>query len=181
MIQTANLITISRIILIIPILMFASDQNSTSNWIALILFVMAGISDRLDGYIARKMGIESSLGALLDLLADKLLIILSLSYFISFTNNNLLIVPALLIIFREIIISSFRQFLTEQEGVNPIKVSIVAKSKTALQITAVSFLIISPNFGPTFYSLTILLFWIAALISLYSLYGYTKNYKKFIK
>ena len=59
--------------------------------IALILFVMAGISDQLDGYIARKMGIESSLGALLDLLADKLLIILSLSYFISFTNNNLLI------------------------------------------------------------------------------------------
>ena len=181
MIQTANLITISRIILIIPILMFASDQNSTSNWIALILFVMAGISDQLDGYIARKRGIESSLGALLDLLADKLLIILSLSYFISFTNNNLLIIPALLIIFREIIISSFRQFLTEQEGVNPIKVSIIAKSKTALQITAVSFLIISPNFGSTFYSLTTLLFWIAALISLYSLYGYIENYKKFIK
>lgn len=177
----ANLITIARIILIIPVLLLVTDEKSTFNWIALILFVIAGLTDHLDGYIARKMDMESSLGALLDLLADKLLVILTISYLISYTTHKFLIIPSMIIIFREIIISSFRQFLTEQEGLNPIQVSFIAKSKTTLQIIALSFLIISPNFDSSFYSLTIMLFWLAALISIYTLYEYIKNYKKLIK
>ena len=74
----ANYLTISRIFLILPILFLASSESSSINWIALILFVFAGITDHLDGYIARKTKTTSSTGALLDLVADKLFICIPL-------------------------------------------------------------------------------------------------------
>jgi CDP-diacylglycerol--glycerol-3-phosphate 3-phosphatidyltransferase len=114
-------------------------------------------------------------------LADKLLIIVTLFYFISYDSNLLLIVPSIIIIIREIAISSFRQFLAEKGGKNPIKVTLIAKSKTTLQIFALSFLIISPNFGRPFFFLTVCLFWLAAYVSVHSLFAYIKTYKNLIK
>ena len=143
--------------------------------------MIAGITDHLDGYVARKTGSSSSLGALLDLVADKLLIIITLFYFISYASSMLLLIPSLVIIIREIVISSFRQLLAEKEGSNPVKVTFLAKSKTTLQIFALSFLIISPNFGEPFWFLTIFLFWLAAYVSIHSLYGYIKTYRNLIK
>ena len=151
----ANYITIARILLIFPVLMLASPEPGPNNWIALIIFVVAGITDHLDGYVARKTGSASSLGALLDLVADKLLIIIAIFYFVSHESSLLLIIPSMVIIIREIVISSLRQHLAEIEGENPIKVTFIAKSKTTLQIFALSFLIISPNFGESFFVLTI--------------------------
>ena len=119
----ANYITISRILLIFPVLLLASPEPNPNNWIALVLFVIAGITDHLDGYIARKTGSTSTFGALLDLVADKLLIIITLFYFISFSSNLSLILPSIIIISREIVISSFRQLIVEKVGTNPIKVS----------------------------------------------------------
>ena len=77
-INMANYLTILRILLINPVLIFATSSPSLYNWIALLLFVIAGVTDHLDGYIARKTGSTSSWGALLDLVADKLLIIITL-------------------------------------------------------------------------------------------------------
>jgi len=177
----ANYLTLSRIFLIFPVLVLASPEPGIYNWIALLLFIVAGITDQLDGYVARKTGSTSSLGALLDLVADKLLIIITLVYFISYQSSLLLLIPSMIIVIREIVISSFRQVLTEVQGENPVEVTFIAKSKTTLQIFALSFLIISPNFGYSFFILTILLFWIAAYISLHSLYGYIKTYQNFLK
>ena len=120
--------------------------------------MIAGITDHLDGYIARKTGSTSDLGALLDLVADKLLIIILLFYLVSHSSELLLIIPSIIIIFREIVISSFRQLLAEKKGQNPVKVTFIAKSKTTIQIFALSFLIISPNFGQPFFFLTIFYF-----------------------
>ena len=177
----ANYITISRMALIFPVLILATAEPGLNNWVALILFVIAGITDHLDGYVARKTATTSELGALLDLVADKLLIIITLFYFISYESNLFLLVPSIIIIIREIVISSFRQILAEKEGKNPVKVTFIAKSKTTLQIFALSFLIISPNFGQLFFLLTICLFWLAAYVSLHSLYGYLKTYRNLIK
>ncbi|MAJ23610.1 MAG: CDP-diacylglycerol--glycerol-3-phosphate 3-phosphatidyltransferase [Candidatus Pelagibacter sp.] len=177
----ANCLTLSRIFLIFPVLYFISDQSFISNWIALILFIFAGITDHLDGYIARKTKTTSSLGALLDLIADKLLICVTIIYLLSFTDQHDLIIPAMVIVSRELIVSSFRQFLAESLGNNPIKVSFIAKSKTTVQITALSFLIVSPNFDEVFYELTVTLFWVAAYISVHSLYEYIKVYRNLIK
>ena len=102
-------------------------------------------------------------------------------YFISYESSIFLIIPSLVIIIREIVITSFRQFLAENQGFNPIKVTLLAKSKTTIQIFAVSFLIISPNFGQLFWFLTVVLFWSAAYVSMHSMYGYVKNYRNFLK
>ena len=177
----ANYITTLRILLIFPVLIIASPEASPGNWTALILFVVAGITDHLDGYVARKTGSSSSLGALLDLVADKLLIVITLFYFVSYESSLMLLIPSLVIIIREIVISSFRQFLTEKEGKNPVQVTLLAKSKTTVQIFALSFLIISPNFGLPFFYITVLLFWLAAYLSLHSLYQYIKTYQNLMK
>ena len=177
----ANNITILRMLLILPVLYLSTPEASIYNWLALTLFVIAGITDHLDGYVARKTGSTSSLGALLDLVADKLLIIITIFYFVSYTSNTFLIIPSTIIIIREIVISSFRQLLAQKEGENPIKVSFIAKSKTTLQIFALSFLIISPNFGQPFFILTIVLFWIAAYVSIHSLFAYIKTYGNLMK
>ncbi len=177
----ANFITFSRIVLIFPVLYFVNDQSSFSNWVALILFIIAGVTDHLDGLIARRTGTSSPLGGLLDLIADKLLICIPLVYLISHSHFSELALPAIIIVARELIISSFRQFLVEILGENPVEVSLMAKSKTTLQITSLSFLIISPNFGEIFYFITIILFWLAALISIQSLLEYLRVYKNFIK
>ncbi len=176
----ANYLTISRILLIFPVLILASPEPNQNNWIALVLFVIAGITDHLDGYIARRTKTVSSFGGLLDLIADKLLICLPIFYLLSFSNNSELILPSLLILSRELIISSLRQFIVETIGHNPIHVTFLAKIKTTSQIIALSFLIISPNFGEYFYYLTILLFWLAAYLSLHSIIMYARIYKKFI-
>tara|TARA_B100000212_G_C27339735_1_gene518603 strand:- start:81 stop:617 length:537 start_codon:yes stop_codon:yes gene_type:complete len=177
----ANYLTISRILLIFPVLVLSSPEPDPINWLALVLFVIAGVTDHLDGYVARKTGSTTNLGALLDLVADKLLIIITIFYFVSYASSLFLIIPSVIIIFREIVISSLRQLLVEKEGENPIKVTFLAKSKTTLQIFALSFLIISPNFGEPFLILTISLFWLAAYVSIHSLYVYLKTYVNLIK
>tara|TARA_B100000941_G_scaffold3161_1_gene2088 strand:- start:7113 stop:7655 length:543 start_codon:yes stop_codon:yes gene_type:complete len=177
----ANYITISRIILILPVVFLMTDSEDLKNWLSLILFIIAGITDHLDGFIARKTNTTSSLGALLDLTADKLLIIIPLVYLLSTLNLPSLIVPSLIIILREILITSFRQYLSEKMGRNPVEVSLIAKAKTTVQIIALSFLIISPNFGEAFFVITIFLFWLAAYVSLHSFVTYLLSYRKLIK
>tara|TARA_B110000014_G_scaffold145820_1_gene101422 strand:+ start:4133 stop:4675 length:543 start_codon:yes stop_codon:yes gene_type:complete len=177
----ANYITLSRILLIFPVLYLFTLQTTISYWISLICFVIAGITDHLDGYVARKTNSVSELGALLDLMADKLLICIPLIYLLTFPQNQILIFPSLLIISRELVISTFRQYLVEKLGNNPIQVSFLAKTKTTLQIVAISFLIISPNFGDIFFLITIITFWIAAYISIHSFFEYFFSYKNLIK
>ena len=172
----ASYITVLRIVLIFPIVYFA---NQSEEYLALLLFIIAGLTDYLDGYIARKTGQLTSMGALLDLLADKLLVCLILIWFVFLSNSILIFIPSILIISRELIISSIRQFLVEQNGENPIKVTYIAKSKTTIQMIAISFLILSPEMGDIFNIITILLIWIAALVSLYSLYNYFQSYRNY--
>ena len=172
----ASYITLVRILLIVPIIYLA---NVSEVHLAFFLFIIAGLTDYIDGYVARKTETTTSLGALLDLLADKLLVCLVLIWCVFLSNSVMLIIPAIIIISRELIISSIRQFLVEKTGENPIKVTYVAKSKTTIQMIAISFLILSPEMGLWFNNITIFLIWIAALISIYTLYNYFHSYRKY--
>tara|TARA_Y100000768_G_scaffold382384_1_gene362618 strand:+ start:3591 stop:4121 length:531 start_codon:yes stop_codon:yes gene_type:complete len=173
---TASYITLLRILLIIPIIYLIS---SSKVYFALFLFILAGLTDYLDGYLARKTGKTSSLGALLDLLADKLLVCIVLIWCAFLSKAILLIIPTIIIISRELIISSIRQFLVEKTGENVIKVTYVAKTKTTIQMIAISFLILSPEMDLWFYKTSIILIWLAALISVYTLYNYFKSYRNY--
>jgi|TARA_B100001540_G_C15756140_1_gene619452 CDP-diacylglycerol--glycerol-3-phosphate 3-phosphatidyltransferase len=173
---SASYITLLRILLIIPIIYLISTSKVYS---ALFLFILAGLTDYLDGYIARKTGKTSSLGALLDLLADKLLVCIVLIWCVFLSKAILLIIPTIIIISRELIISSIRQFLVEKTGENIIKVTYVAKTKTTIQMIAISFLILSPEMDLWFYKTSIILIWLAALVSVYTLYNYFNSYQNY--
>ena len=172
-------ITLLRIILIIPIMLLIATPSFWNNILALLLFLIAGLTDYFDGYVARKTNTESSLGALLDLLADKLLVCIVLIWFVYVNQDPLLIIPVILIISRELVVSVLRQYIAELAGDKKVKVLKIGKSKTTIQFISISLLIISPNFGYYFELVSVVLVWFAALLSLYSLYSYLREWKKF--
>ena len=176
----ASYITIFRILLIFPIIYLTYLGSSLFNFIALLLFVIAGLTDYLDGYVARNTNSETSLGALLDLLADKLLVCVILIWLIFLNTKIFFIIPTLLIISRELVISSIRQFLIEKKEISNLKISYIGKSKTTLQITCISLIIISPEFGNLFYLFSLILLWIASFLSLFSLYDYLLKWSKYL-
>lgn len=176
----ANKITWIRMLLILPIVSLISLEQIETNFIAMLLFILAGLTDYLDGYIARKTNTESNLGALLDLLADKLLVCIVLIWIITINNTFFYIIPAILMVTRELIITSIRQFVVESEGKNSIKVSLAGKSKTVLQFIAISLIIVSPGLSLWFYNFSLLFLWLATFVSFLSLFSYINAWKKLI-
>ena len=175
----ASLITCSRIFLIIPVIYLTSFEKVEFNFLALMCFLLAGLTDYLDGYVARKTNTESPLGALLDLLADKLLVCLTLVWLVTLNNTLIFVIPVLIIILRELSISSIRQYIVEVDGVNNLEVSYVGKSKTTIQFIAISLAIIAPGMGLYISILSIIFLWFASFISVISLYKYLVTWNKF--
>ena len=136
-----NILTAARIgmIPIIAALFFA--PNSWGGWAALGVYTLACITDFFDGYIARMRGEETALGKFLDPIADKLLIAVILILLAGFDRlPGIWIVPAILILFREIFIAGLREFLGNTELKLPV--SVLAKWKTTIQMFAMGFLIV---------------------------------------
>lgn len=168
----ANKLTLSRIIVIPVILVLLFVRMEWSSWIALVLFVAAGVTDLLDGYMARRDGQVSMLGTFLDPIADKLLVaavILLLVY-----NGHiagLTIIPAVIILMREVAVSGLREFLA---GVRvSVPVSHLAKWKTFIQIVAVSFLI-GGDYAPSLHASLVgsVLLWIAGVLTVITALDY---------
>ncbi len=139
-----NLLTIVRIILI-PIIIYSFYAPSQiTNIVVASLFLGASITDYFDGYLARAMQVQSNFGKCLDPIADKLLVTVALIMLVNFSNNNLFIlIPAIIIICREIMVSGLREFLaTINVGV---PVTRLAKWKTAIQMVAITALLLAGN------------------------------------
>ena len=158
----ANRLTVSRIIAIPLILILLYYPNVWTTWIALILFVAAGITDWLDGYFARRDSQVSSFGRFLDPIADKLLVAAVILFLVH--NGQITgfsIWPAVVILLREVAVSGLREFLAEVRVGVPV--SYLAKWKTTIQIVALSFLIVG-DYAPDFIPATNigdLLLWVA--------------------
>ena len=135
----SNLISLSRIFLIFPIIFFIAINHL---YLAILFFILAAFTDFLDGFMARYLKQESVLGANLDLLADKIFVS-SLLIFISFHFDNLIfLVMTILIIAREISIGIIRQHLLETNKENKAKVNFLGKFKTFFQILTIGLAII---------------------------------------
>jgi cardiolipin synthase len=170
-----NILTLSRI-LVIPLLIGAFYINGDlGNWVVLALFVLASVTDFLDGYLARTWKQVSEIGRFLDPVADKLLVASTLLMLVAFDRiEGWTILPALVILCREILVSGLREFLASIRMSVPV--SRRAKWKTAIQMTAIGFLIVG-NAGPA--ALPILTIgeiglWIAALFTLTTGYAYMR-------
>jgi len=178
----ASYISCSRIVLIVPIVYLLDqgwrvDSPSFYNYLAFVLFVIAGLTDYLDGYIARKTNTETQLGALLDLIADKLLVSLVIVWILSFEINSLVTIPALIIVARELVISTLRQYVIEKREKKDLSVSFIGKSKTTIQIIAISMLILAQEIT-SIYTLALIAIWFASFFSLYSLFTYVSEWFK---
>ena len=146
----ANILTFFRIIvsLAIPIgywlvINFSKNFNEEKFFLFLLtLFILASISDFLDGFIARKWNQESDIGKILDPIADKLLVIISLIILIiSFKDNPIIFFSSILIIFREILISGLRE-ITKSSGLI-LNVTKLSKWKTAAQLGSIILLFLN--------------------------------------
>lgn len=132
--NSANIVTLSRILVTPFFLIFIFREELWAKWAAGLLFAWGAISDYIDGYLARKHGLKTDFGALLDPLADK---ILFLSVFISFVQLDL--APSWMVVIiaaREFLITGLRQVAHSQGIV--IAASTTGKHKTVSQIVAIS-------------------------------------------
>ncbi|WP_306253684.1 CDP-diacylglycerol--glycerol-3-phosphate 3-phosphatidyltransferase [Parvularcula sp. IMCC14364] len=135
----ANTLTLIRIALILPLVICLMQDALVWRWLAVGLFVLAGISDFLDGFIARRTQTTSALGAALDPIADKLLTAAVLLMLIADgTLTGFDMILGLIMILREIWISGLREALA---GRTPLVVTALAKWKTAAQFLALGFLL----------------------------------------
>ncbi len=135
-----NILTLLRLIASPAVaIMFLYFNRPLADWFALILFVGAAFTDFLDGYLARAWKQESKLGAMMDPIADKAMVIIALVVITGFSGMNpWILLPATLIIFREVFVSGLREFLGETAGF--LAVTKVAKWKTTVQMFAISVL-----------------------------------------
>lgn len=171
-----NLLTLSRIF-VIPALIgtFFFVEGAAGNWLSLGLFAAAGITDFLDGYLARQWGIQTRLGRFLDPVADKLLVVAVILLLIAFDRiAGWTVLAAIVIVCREILVSGLREFLAEIRVGMPV--SSLAKWKTTVQILALGFLLAGEAGDALLPSTTIGTWglWIAAALTLYTGYDYLR-------
>jgi cardiolipin synthase len=135
-----NILTMIRLIAAPMVaVMFLYFTRPYADWAALILFVGAAITDWLDGFLARAWKQESKLGAMLDPIADKAMVVIALLVLASvFGLDALIVLPAALIVFREVFVSGLREFLGDVAGT--LQVTKVAKWKTTVQMIAIALL-----------------------------------------
>ena len=181
----ANLLTVARIIMIpLVVILFYMPQPwamAATGW----LFILAAVTDSLDGYLARKLGQTSALGAFLDPVADKLMVavalILLVSYdppmleFIKFDPHTVIALTATVIVGREITISALREWMAEVGARGKVAVSSMGKLKTIFQMTGLSMMLFRddvwfiPAFELGFYCLVA-----AAALTLWSMVVYLR-------
>ncbi|NPU94983.1 MAG: CDP-diacylglycerol--glycerol-3-phosphate 3-phosphatidyltransferase [Gammaproteobacteria bacterium] len=170
-----NLLTLSRIVMIPVFVLIYFLRFDWSPLVAAIIFALAGATDWVDGYLARKWGQMTKLGAFLDPVADKLMVAVALVALVEGHNNFLLTIPAMVIIGREITISALREWMAELGKRASVAVSYIGKVKTTVQMIAITGLIANaPDVGNWVVWLAYLLLYAATVLTLWSMLLYLK-------
>jgi cardiolipin synthase len=170
-----NLLTLSRILAIPVVVASFYVHGDYARWFACALFSAAGVTDWLDGHMARRWAQQSELGRFLDPIADKLLVAATLFMLVATDRlSSGAVLPALVILCREILVSGLREYLAELRVGLPV--SKLAKWKTAIQMVAIGVLIVGEA-GPAFLPVPAIgetLLWVAALLTLLTGYDYLR-------
>ena len=146
-----------------------------SNWICASLFCLAGISDWLDGFLARFWSVTSVFGAFMDPIADKLVIVGSLVLIVVQMQSMLVTIAAIVIISREIYVMALRQWLAEKNQLEAAKVSFLGKLKTFIQFVAIVLLFINTAvWGVNVALIGEWVLLISAILSIISVWNYSQ-------
>ncbi len=142
-----NILTILRLLAAPGVaVMFLYYNRPWADWLALVLFVSAALTDWFDGYLARLWRQESKFGAMLDPIADKAMVVIALLVITGFSGMNpWILLPSTLIMFREVFVSGLREFLGATAGT--LRVTRLAKWKTTAQMIAIAVLFGTGIFG----------------------------------
>lgn len=170
-----NLLTLLRILLIPVLVLIFYLPFKGNHVLAAVIFLLAALTDWLDGYLARSLKQTSRLGAFLDPVADKLIVAVALVLVVGEQKLPFLAIPAAVIVGREIVISALREWMAEIGKRASVAVSVIGKFKTALQMLALAVLLLyKPGtygwIGIMGYSLL----YIAAILTLWSMVMYLK-------
>ena len=171
-----NSLTLFRIF-VIPIMVYLFLLGGDTNrMFTSILFLVAIITDYLDGMVARTMNQQTKFGEFLDPIADKLLVIIILLLLITENNQINFILPAIIIVIREFLVVAIRQRLAELGNKNVLKVAYISKIKTASQMISLLFLLYKePIFNIDTYYLGVLFLQLASALTLISFIYYVKK------
>lgn len=181
----ANVLTLARILMIPLVVVLFYTPYTWSNPAAASVFILAAVTDSLDGYLARKLGQISSLGTFLDPVADKLMVATALVLIVSrdpphlewipFNPHVLITLTAAIIIGREITISALREWMAEVGARGKVAVSWIGKLKTIFQMTGLSMMLFYRDvwFIPAFELGTYCLV-AAAALTLWSMVSYLR-------
>jgi len=184
MLQIPNTITVLRILLVPVFAVAFVLPGETWRLTAFAVFVVAGLSDFLDGLAARTLNQPSDFGRMLDPIADKILVAVALMMLVAEgsvrqfvltpgLDSLLRLVPALVILSREILISGLREFLASVRVSVPV--SSLAKFKTAVQMVAIGAMILGPiadRWIPGSLALAYTALWVAAALTVVTGYAY---------
>ena len=171
----ANSLSISRILLT-PLIIFCFVNKLTGfEYLAALIFFLASLTDFFDGFVARKLNSESELGAVLDLIADKILVLVTLFYITDTYSDFLITFLCSLILIREIIILSLRSIYSQKKA----EVIYIGKIKTFLQMFAIILLLVIDSPSDEFHLFMIAksVLFLSAIISYISLYFYVVRVK----
>jgi len=170
-----NILTWLRIVAIPLVVLLFYMPNSWADPAAGLLFAAASITDSLDGYLARRMGLTSRLGAFLDPVADKLIVAVTLVLLVSKNPHWVVVISAAVIIGREIAISALREWMAELGQRTKVAVSSIGKYKTILQMVGLSMMLYrNPLLGLPVYDLGVALTILAAILTLMSMIMYLR-------
>jgi CDP-diacylglycerol--glycerol-3-phosphate 3-phosphatidyltransferase len=175
----ANLITYFRMLLIPMVVLSYYSELQYANMLAAMLFALASLSDWLDGYLARRLNQTSEFGAFLDPVADKLLVVTVLIMLVG--ELNPLLVPTIVIIAREVLISALREWMATRGHREAVAVAFSGKLKTTFQMIAIVALILVTESSPDWLLMTgFVMISIAALLSLHSALYYFKAARPYL-
>jgi CDP-diacylglycerol---glycerol-3-phosphate 3-phosphatidyltransferase len=171
-----NLLTLSRILAIPLVVATFYVPGDYARWLGCALFSAAALTDWLDGHVARRWEQQSEIGRFLDPIADKLLVAATLLMLVARHrfSSEWAVLPALVILCREILVSGLREYLAGLRVGVPV--SRLAKWKTAIQMVAIGVLIVGKA-GPALLPVTAIgesLLWVAALLTLVTGYDYLR-------
>ena len=170
-----NLLTLLRIVLIPVFVVCFFLPTGWARDVATAVFVLAALTDWLDGYLARRLQLVSALGAFLDPVADKLMVATALVLLVQADPRMSTAVAAAVIIGREIAISALREWMAEIGSRTKVAVSMTGKFKTAAQMVAISLLLYRDDlFGLPVYSIGLILLYIAVALTLWSMLLYLR-------
>jgi len=170
-----NMLTLFRIALIPLFVIVFYLPVPWSHTVSAGIFVFAAVTDWLDGYLARKLNQQTPFGAFLDPVADKLMVVIALVLLVNQQDSIWFTVPSLIIVGREILVSALREWMAEIGKRTSVAVSYVGKIKTFTQMVSIVLLLgIAPEGGSVFLGAGYALYYIAAVLTLWSAWIYLR-------